>query len=421
MGLLPERQSAYIRGCNNMGRWMTGWGFWAAAFVITVAVFWLISRALRAVPLANDNPSLRVYRDQLAEVDRDLARGVISGDEAARIRVEVSRRVLDAGRHRDLPVSDPTARAPVSSAVIGGALLLAVAGYYWLGAPGYPDLPLASRLDRAQAAYDSRPDQAQAEAAAPAPVLATADAEFMDLMGKLRAAIVARPDDMAGLALLARNEASLGNFVAARTAQQHLVDLKGSAATAEDHETLAQMMIAAAAGFVSPQAEAELITALQLDPNRGLARYFSGLMFAQTGRPDRTFALWEPLLAEGPQDAPWIGPIKAQIEDVAMMAGVKFTLPDAKGPDAAAIAAADDMAPEDRQEMIEGMVAQLQDRLDSQGGPVEDWVKLINALFVLKETDRAQTAILAAETAFTGNLAALTKIAEAVSAAAIAP
>ena len=332
MGLLPERQSAYIRGCNNMGRWMTGWGFWAAAFVITVAVFWLISRALRAVPLVNYNPSLRVYRDQLAEVDRDLARGVISGDEAARIRVEVSRRVLDAGRQSDLAVYKPSAQAPVASAVVGGALLAAVAGYYWLGAPGYPDLPLASRLDRAQAAYDSRPDQAQAEAVAPAPLLAEADAAFMDLMDKLRAAIVARPDDMAGLALLARNEASLGNYVAARTAQQHLVGLKGSAATAEDHETLAQMMIAAAAGFVSPQAEAELITALQLDSNRGLARYFSGLMFAQTGRPDRTFALWQPLLAEGPQDAPWIGPIRAQIEDVAMMAGVKFTLPDAKGP-----------------------------------------------------------------------------------------
>lgn len=426
MGLLPERQSAYIQGCNNLGRWMTGWGFWAAAFVITVAVFWLISRALRTVPLVNDNPSLRVYRDQLAEVDRDLARGVISGDEAARIRVEVSRRVLDAGRQSDLAVYKPSAQAPVASAVVGGALLAAVAGYYWLGAPGYPDLPLASRLDRAQAAYDSRPDQAQAEAVAPAPLLAEADAAFMDLMDKLRAAIVARPDDMAGLALLARNEASLGNYVAARTAQQHLVGLKGSAATAEDHETLAQMMIAAAAGFVSPQAEAELITALQLDANRGLARYFSGLMFAQTGRPDRTFALWQPLLAEGPQDALWIGPIRAQIEDVAMMAGVKFTLPDAKGPDAkgpdaAAIAAADDMAPEDRQAMIEGMVAQLQDRLDSQGGPVDDWVKLINALFVLKETDRAQAAILTAETAFAGNLEALNKIAEAVSAAAIAP
>ena len=51
---------------------MADWQFWAAAFAITVGVFWLISKALQVVPVPADNPSLRVYRDQLAEVDRDL-------------------------------------------------------------------------------------------------------------------------------------------------------------------------------------------------------------------------------------------------------------------------------------------------------------------------------------------------------------
>ena len=405
---------------------MADWQFWAAAFAITVGVFWLMSRAMRSAPQASDNPSLRVYRDQLAEVDRDLARGVLSTEEAGRIRTEVSRRVLDADRLPVAPTGGGTAAVSMASVLIAGALLLAVAGYFWLGAPGYPDLPLSARLERAQAAYDNRPDQAQAELAAPAPVAVQADAEFTDLMTKLRAAIAARPDDVAGLALLARNEASLGNYIAARTAQAHLVGLKGDKATAQDHELLAQMMIAAAGGLVTPQAEAELIKALQIDPGLGLARYFSGLMFVQTGRPDQTFALWEPLLAQGPADAPWIAPIRDQIEDIAMMAGIKFTLPDqtapdAKGPDAAAVAAADSMTPQDRQAMIEGMVAQLQTRLDADGGPVEDWVKLINALTVLQETDRAQAAVLAAETAFAGNLDALNKIAGAVSKAAIAP
>ena len=421
MGLLRARQNAYIHGGNRLGRSMADWQFWAAAFAITVAVFWRMSRALRAGPVADDNPSLRVYRDQLAEVDRDQARGVITPGEAAQIRVEVSRRVLDADRNHRVTAGNRKATAPFASAVIGVALMAAVGGYYWLGAPGYPDLPLSTRLAQAQTAYDSRPDQAQAESAAPAPVVAEVDAEFMDLMAKLRAAVLARPDDMAGLALLARNEASLGNFVAARTAQQHFLALKGAAATAEDHETLAQLMIAAANGFVSPQAEAELITALQLDPTRGLARYFSGLMFFQTGRPDRTFALWQPLLTEGPENAPWIGPIRAQIEDIAMMAGVKFSLPDAKGPDAAAIAAADDMTPEDRQAMIQGMVGQLQDRLDSEGGPVADWVKLINALAVLGEADRAKAAVDAAQTAFAANPDGLKAIAAAATQAGLTP
>jgi len=376
---------------------------------------------VRAPPVADDNPSLRVYRDQLAEVDRDLARGVVTPDEAARIRTEVSRRVLDADRQLVLTPGGGKASAPVASVIIGLALLAAVAGYFWLGAPGYPDLPLATRLAQAQTAYDNRPDQAQAELAAPVPSAVQASTEFIDLMAKLRTAIAARPDDLPGLALLARNEASLGNFIAARTAQAHLVELKAAGATAEDHETLAQLMVAAAGGLVTPQAEAELIRALELDPGLSLARYLSGLMFVQTGRPDRTFGLWEPLLAQGPEDAPWIGPIRAQIEDVAMMAGVKYTLPNAKGPDAAAVAAADDMAPAERQAMIEGMVAQLQNRLDTTGGPVEDWVKLINALKVLGDKTRAAAAVDAAKTAFADNPADLAAINTAAAQAGVAP
>ena len=381
---------------------MADWQFWAAAFAITVGVFWLVSKALRVVPVADDNPSLRVYRDQLAEVDRDLARGVVTPDEAARIRTEVSRRVLDADRQPVVAPGGGKASAPVASVTIGAALLAAVVGYFWLGAPGYPDQPLATRLTQAQTAYDNRPDQAQAELAAPPPPAVQVSPEFSDLMAKLRTAIAARPDDLPGLALLARNEASLGNFIAARAAQAHLVELKGAGATAEDHETLAQLMVAAAGGLVTPQAEAELIRALELDPGLGLARYLSGLMFVQTGRPDRTFGLWEPLLSQGPEDAPWIGPIRAQIEDIAMMAGVKYTLPGA-------------------QAMIEGMVAQLQNRLDTTGGSVEEWVKLINALRVLGDKTRATAAVDAAKIAFAGNPAALAAIANAATQARLTP
>jgi cytochrome c-type biogenesis protein CcmH len=116
-------------------------------------------------------------------------------------------------------------------------------------------------------------------------------------------------------------------------------------------------------------------------------------MAAQVGRFDRTFALWRPLLAEGPPDAPWIAPVRAQIEDVAMRAGIEFTLPPAAGlpgPDAEAMTAAEDMAPEDRQAMIEGMVAQLGQRLATEGGTVEEWARLISSLSVLDRKAEAQ-------------------------------
>ena len=78
----------------------------------------------------------------------------------------------------------------------------------------------------------------ESTAAKPAPV--TPDATFADLMGKLRAAVAANPDDQQGLTLLAENEAKLGNYIASRTAYEHLVALKADAATSNDHAGLAQ-------------------------------------------------------------------------------------------------------------------------------------------------------------------------------------
>ena len=408
---------------------MAEWGFWIAAAGITLAVFALLVQALRrSAPVQDTEVSLKVYRDQLSEVDRDLARGLISAPEVERLRTEVSRRLLDADRARQMaPAAAKMGSHALAVGLIGGLLLAALGGYQWLGAPGYPDLPLAKRLALADETYKTRPKQAEAEAVAPPETLADLDPEFLDLMTKLRTAIAARPDDKDGLVLLARNETMLGNYKAARAAQEHLVTLLADKATATDHMVLAQAMIAAAGGYVSPEAEAQLTRVLELEPKNPLARYFSGLMFVQNGRPDRTFALWEPLLSEGPADAPWMQPIQSALADVADRAGIKYrpaetaAVASGAGPTEADMAAASDMTPAERQEMIKGMVAQLETRLTDQGGPLQDWLKLINAVAVLGEPDRAKAAVQAANAAFAGQPEPLAAIASAATAAGIAP
>lgn len=405
---------------------MQNWGFWAVSFALVLGVTVLLLQALRKGQAAgDDDAALKVYRDQLAEVDRDLARGVLAPSEAERLKTEVSRRLLDADRARlSSGKVPPAAGGAVAGIAIVVLMSAAVAGYYWLGAPNYPDLPLKTRLAMAEDTYRNRPTQAAAEAAAPAPAPAQADAEFLDLMQKLRAAVAARPDDMQGLQLLASNEATLGNYTASRQAFDHLVALKGDQATVADHIGLAQTMIVASGGYVSPEAEQQLIQTLQLDPTNPLARYYTGLMFAQTGRPDRTFAFWEPLLREGPATAPWIAPIRSALPDVADMAGIKYSLPASatdKGPSAADVAAADSMTTEDRQAMIAGMVDQLQTRLTTQGGSPEEWAKLINALAVTGNVAAAKAAQSAANTAYAGNDAALAAIAAAANSAGLVP
>ncbi len=371
---------------------MQDWAFWAASAGLFAAVAAILLAALRRNRSLADATTvdLKVYKDQLAEVDRDVARGTLSTEEAQRLRSEVGRRILETDRaageaatSRATPVLLPAASIVIA---LGGG----IAAYAYLGAPGYPDLPLQERIAAADARMETRPPQAEAVAAAPKPVAPTdLDPEFLDLMDKLRAAVAERPDDQRGLELLARNEAALGNYAASEAALRQLIAAKGDAATGDDYAALAEIMVSAAGGYVSPETEAELVEALRRDAQNPIARFYSGLLFAQAGRYDRTFDLWQPLLEEGPDDAPWVLRIREEIEDVAYLAGVNYTLPE-RGPSAGDMAAAADMAPEDRQAMIEGMVAQLSERLATDGGSVEDWNRLIRSLVVLERRDEAQ-------------------------------
>lgn len=384
--------------------------FWIAAGGMGLAILALFLLALiraRAEIASAAEYDLKVYRDQLAEIDRDLARGTLPADEADRQRTEVSRRLLEADR----ALNSGDRSASTRGILVAGVLILALIGSsYWLyirlGAPGYPDLPLATRLAMSDELRANRAPQAEmeAQAAAARPAPAAPDADFAQLMEQLRAAVAERPDDQRGLELLATNEARLGNLPEARIAQEQLIRLKGDTATAGDHAALAELMIMAAGGLVSAEAEAELAQALTLDATNGTARYYYGLMAAQVGRFDRTFGLWEPLLRDSPPDAPWIAPIRAQIADVAARAGIEYTLPDAlPGPDADALTAAGEVSEEDRQAMIEGMVAQLGSRLATEGGTVEEWARLISSLATLNRTDEAQEIYAEALEVFDGS------------------
>lgn len=386
---------------------MEGWQFWLMVAVMVAGAALVLLRG-RAAGGDTSPGAEALYRAQLAELERDLARGTLQPIEADRLRIEISRRLLEADKATARPIETADQR-PVLGGLVVLVLGAAIAGYMWLGAPMYPDLPLAARIAAAEALRTVRPDQTTAEAQVTLPPPLTPDAEFAPLIERLRAAVSANPDDQTGLALLARNEAALGNFAAARKAQSALIAAKGEAVTAQDLADLAEMMIAVAGGYVSPQAEAVLTQALQLDPANATARYYAGLMMGQVGRYDLGFRMWRPL-ADGPEDAAWMPAFRLQMPDMAARAGVEFEMSALRGPSAGDIAATQDMSDADRRVMIEAMVAQLSDRLAVEGGSAEEWARLIGALLVLGDTGRADTIRAEAEQVFAGNAAALATI-----------
>ena len=376
--------------------------FWIIVAALAIGVGAILGLTLmrgrvgEAPPAAYD---LDVYRDQLREIERDTARGVLEAEDAARLRAEVSRKILAAdaqlragGESGGQPKMLGMAMAGVVvAAVTGGGVLL----YSQIGAPGYGDLPMATRIANSEAAREARLDQAAAEerfAPEPTGLPDGTDEAYMVLVERLRETVAERPEDRQGLRFLVRSEAALGNMVAAREAQAQLISVKGDEATAEDYATLAELMINATSGYVSRDAEAALRAALDRDARAPTARFYLGLYMTQIDRPDAAFRLWRDLLDESTPDAPWVPPIRAGIEELAARAGERYELPaqGGRGPSQGDIAAAGDMDPEARQEMIRGMVAQLAARLADEGGTAEDWARLINAYGVLGETERAR-------------------------------
>jgi cytochrome c-type biogenesis protein CcmH len=374
--------------------------FYIVAGTLALLTVLVIVRPLltgRASGHARGGHDAGLYRDQLGELERDLARGTISAGEAEGARAEISRRLIDAvGRAETAGVAGPAPRLHSSLlAVVAliGAPALTLALYLAIGMPGQRDLPLAERSPD-EFLQQARPSQVEAETAfTPDPLLPLTgeQQEYAALIIRLEALLEQRPDDVRGLELLANGYLRLQRFGESWRTYDRLTTVMGAEAEAGHFASMAEAMVLAAGGYVSPEAERALSEALARDGTLPVARYYTGLLMAQDGQLDSAIATWERLKAETPADAPWREFLDGMLTEAkAVRSGARSGPADTgTGPSAADIEAAGALSPEERQEMIEGMVAQLEARLTSTGGEVEEWLRLMNAYNQMGRRDDA--------------------------------
>jgi cytochrome c-type biogenesis protein CcmH len=155
-----------------------------AALLTLLVVAWVVRPLLRPAPQAgvsSQRLNAAIYRDQLAALERDLARGAISPADHEATRDELQLRLLDDTE--ELPTAPP-ARASFwsarrTAAVVALVLPLGAAGmYWWLGTP--------QALDPASAA------KAETD-------------KVMQMVDGLAAKLKANPDNPKGWAMLARS------------------------------------------------------------------------------------------------------------------------------------------------------------------------------------------------------------------------
>lgn len=348
--------------------------FWTVAALLTLAaslaVLLPLSRRERAIG-AGQNHDLEVYRDQLAELDRDASRGLIASSDVAEAHAEIARRILKA----DKAPAAVSAKPFVSSRAVAFLAVIAVPLVSWgvysaLGSPDLPSQPLSARL-----------------------LKDTGDSTVSELVARAEAHLAANPDDARGWDVLAPIYMRLGRAQEALMAYRNAIRLAGASAARE--AGLGEAIAAVAGGVVTAESKAAFERALAIEPADLKARFYLAAALAQDGRVQAAVEAWNELTTGLPAESPWRDAVAGAIAEArsgvsSQEAGKKRSVP---GPDQTQIEEAAAMSATDRTAMIEGMVASLDERLRQNPQDLEGWMRLVRSYVVLQRVGDAREAL----------------------------
>lgn len=348
--------------------------FWIAAALLTAVVaLCLLTPLFRPgregdVALAGE---AAVYRDQLKEVDRDLAEGLIGAAEADNARAEIGRRLIAVSSGKASAAghsSTATARRLAAAVVV---VVLPVTGlclYLLTGSPGTPDQPLAARLENPGNNIDL-------------------------LVAKAERHLAENPNDGKGWDILAPIYFRGGRLGDAELAYRNAIRLLG--VSPERATGLGETLVTVNQGVVTEDARFAFEAAVRGDPKNPRPRFYLALALEQAGRRDEAKAAFIALEKDSPPDAPWLPLLR---EHIALNSGEAS--PQVSGPSEAEVDAAASMSEGERKEMIRGMVEGLDAKLRADPANLDGWVRLVRSYAVLGENDKALAALKDALTHF---------------------
>ncbi len=330
------------------------------AFAIAATLLALLVLAVVLLPLLRGGASApsreifdrAVYRDQIAELEREQARGLIAPAEADAARLEIQRRLL---RAEGGPAEARAGRNPALALVLA---LLAASGagliYLATGTPGLPAQPFAQR---------------------------TPDPEEQALrqgLAQIERRVQEAPGDGEAWLLLARTRGALAQWRAADEAWRRALALVP--VTPDLRAAALEASVLAADGTISPAATEGFAKVLAEEPDNPVARFYLAAAAAQDGRQQEAITAWLALAADLPAGLAIRDEIARRVAIAARAAGIATPAlpPPAEPPDAQA-----------RQEMIRGMVERLAARLEAEPNDADGWQRLGRAWGVLGEREKS--------------------------------
>ena len=269
--------------------------FWLIGALLAAGVLAWVLRPLlsrrAAAPLSSQAANVSLYRDQLRELDTDLAAGTLAQADYDRSRAELEARLLE-----DVRVPDPAARRPAgrrAAFALGAAIPVMALGVYLLvGNPG---------------ALEGESEHAA--------TLAQLDT----LVGRLAARLRENPDDADGWKLLGRSYSALGRFDLAADAYA-----KAAVRAPRDAQLLvdfADALAMARGQRLEGEPEKLIRRALEIEPNnlKGLA--LAGTVAFERKDYAQAAAYWQRMLPLVPADSEDARAIQQNVSEARQLAG----------------------------------------------------------------------------------------------------
>ncbi len=357
------------------------------AIIITVVCLPLV-RPKGSQTLAAQSDA-EIYKAQLAEIEDERARGILSESEAEAARIEVSRRLLrstDARKQSEetRPLEKENDRALVLVSILVPAL--ALGGYLMFGSPSLPQQPHAARSDQSPEAK-----------------------RVAEMVSRVEERLREHPDDGAGWDVIAPVYLRQQRYHDAVFAFQQSLRLNGE--NAARLEGLGEAMILRDNGQVSETARQALNRALVRNPESLKAQFWLAVSDEQNGNLEQAARAYKKILDNSPEGAPWRAMVGTRLAVVRQQLDPSGARAPSLSPEM--MRSAENMSREERAQMIENMVAGLAKRLEADGSDLEGWLRLMRAYKVLGKSGEAKQAASSARENFKNDPSALERIDDA--------
>lgn len=263
--------------------------FWTLLALMTAAaVFALLWPLSREPRVAGEAAGLAVYRNQLAEIETDRARGLLPASEAEAARIEVSRRLLGAASAAVPKAGASLARRRAASIIaLFGVPALSLSLYFNYGAPEFPDAPFAERV--------AVPVEQQ---------------DIGMLIGRLEERLAQNPNHGEGWELIAPIYMRVGRTGDAIAAQESAIRILGASAA---REVALGEYLRIANGKISPESKAAFERALVLDDKTIPALFYLGLEAAESGNAAEAKKFWSRVIEHAKPNDPWRIPAERRL------------------------------------------------------------------------------------------------------------